>query len=279
MLGFKQLNAAFRLARPLNVVIAMLSVFVAILITHQPFGWRTVLLACLSTGLIMAAGNTINDYFDVEIDRINRPDRPLPAAQISKRSAYYLTIAEFLLGNILAFSLSLSMGLVAAFCSLLIYVYSWRLKRIAFWGNFAVSLATAATFIYGALAVGHPVKGIIPGLFAFLFHFAREIIKDIADIPGDRQAGADTFPIRYGKAKSIVLVNAAFLLLLVTTIYPYATDIYGRAYMAIVAAGIWPVILYVTVMLKKATTPGQFNRLSNILKYDMIIGLIALLAG
>ena len=279
MQGFKQLSAAFRLTRPLNVAIAMLSVFVAILITRQPFDWQMVWAACLSTGLIMAAGNTINDYYDVEIDRINRPDRPLPSGQIGERTALYLTIAEFLLGNILAFSLSLTMGLFAAFCSLLIYLYSWRLKRIAFWGNFAVSIATAATFLYGALAVGHPQKGIIPGLFAFLFHFAREIIKDIADIAGDRQAGADTFPIRHGITKSIVLVNAAFLLLLVTTIYPYTAGIYGSAYMAIVAGGIWPVLFYVTVMLKRASAPEQYNRLSNILKYDMLIGLIALLAG
>jgi geranylgeranylglycerol-phosphate geranylgeranyltransferase len=279
MQGLKQFNAALRLARPLNVVIAMLSVFVAILITHSPYDFNTVLLSCLSTGLIMAAGNTINDYFDIEIDRINRPERPLPAAQISERNAIYLTTAEFLLGNWCAFSISLHMGIFAAFCSLLIYAYSWKLKRIALWGNFAVSLATAATFVYGALAVGYPAKGIIPGLFAFLFHFAREIIKDIADIPGDRQAGADTFPIRYGKNNSIKLVNVVFLLLLVTTIFPFAGGIYGHTYMAIVTAGIWPVVIYVSVMLKRSNTPQQFNRLSNILKYDMFIGLIALLAG
>lgn len=269
-------TAALQLTRPLNVAIAMLSVLIAVLITRVEFHWLPVVLACLSAGLIMAGGNTINDYFDIDIDRINKPQRPLPSGSIPPNAARLLAYLEFITGNFLAVFISDAAFLMALFFTALIYWYSARLKRIALWGNLAVSLSTAAAFVYGALAVGNPAAGIFPAILAFLFHFAREIIKDMEDVAGDQKNGADTLPIRYGMRPAIRLAWAIFAALLIATVIPFSLGDYGRIYLSIVVIGVWPVIVFVSIRIFQTSQPDVLNKLSNLLKLDMLIGLIAL---
>ncbi len=273
---FESLKAAFRLARPVNVSIAMLSVLIAAMVTGTLEPHFAVLLAAISAGLIMTAGNTINDYFDIEIDRINKPLRPLPAQKISSETARRLAFGEFFLGITLSAFISLPMLLIAAFFSLLIYLYAAILKRTVLWGNVVVSLATAATFIYGGMAVRRPGAAIIPALFAFFFHFGREILKDIEDIDGDQQNAAQTFPIRFGVRPAIRLIWLNFLLLTVLTAVPFMAGWYGAVYFSIVVFGVYPVIGYVLISILQNTAPKHLNFLSNLLKADMLIGLLAI---
>lgn len=168
----RKIISLLKLTRPINVLIAMLSVFVAALISGTLSPWVAVLLAGLSAGLITAAANSINDYYDIAIDRINKPQRPLAAGRISPRAALGSALGLYAAGIALASAISPQMLAVAALFSLLTWRYSAHLKRTALWGNFAVSLSTAAAFIYGAMAVGRPGAGIFPALFAFSFILA-----------------------------------------------------------------------------------------------------------
>ena len=270
------IKAILQLTRPINTLITFLSVFVAAFISGPLEPLNTVILACLSAGFIMAAGNTINDYYDIDIDLINKPQRPLPSGKISKEAAWRAAVGEFLIGNIIAAFISAPMLFIAFSFSMLIYLYAARLKGMALWGNIAVSLTTAAAFTYGGMAVGQPQEAIIPALFAFFFHFGREIIKDMEDVEGDRRGNASTFPIRYGFAPAIKLIWANFLILIGLTILPYAMSWYGKIYFIIVITGVHTVLLFVLFSIRKNTEPEHLGFLSNLLKADMVVGLLAI---
>jgi geranylgeranylglycerol-phosphate geranylgeranyltransferase len=271
-----KLNAILQLTRPVNVLITFLSVLVAAGIAGPLEPASAVLLAGFSAGLIMAAGNTMNDYYDVEIDLVNKPRRPLPAGKVNRETALIAALSEFFIGIILSAMASRSMFLIALSVSALIYLYAARLKRTILWGNFVVSLSAAAVFIYGGMAVRHPGEALFPAILAFFFHLGREIIKDMEDVEGDRRGNATTFPIRYGFPASIKLVQVIFSMLIGMTILPYWMGWYGNIYFIIVTAGVHTVLLYVMFSVRQHTPPKRLTFFSNLLKADMLVGLLAI---
>jgi geranylgeranylglycerol-phosphate geranylgeranyltransferase len=219
--------AIIKISRPVNVVITFLTIIVAAEIAGGLEPVESVLHAAVSASLIKIGANVINDYFDISIDKINKPQRPL-------------------------------------------------VKRTVLWGNLTVSLATAMAFIYAGMAVGHFEAALIPAGFAFLFHFGREVLKDMEDIKGDKQAGAMTFPIKYGIPNSNRLTRVVFILLVILTLIPYIFDIYGLNYFLMVCIGVYPVLIYVVYRSQKDPSPKNLSFMSNLLKADMLIGLIAI---
>lgn len=272
----RHINAIIQLARPVNVLITALSVLVAALISGGLSPLAAVALACISAGAIAAAANTINDYYDVEIDRINKPQRALARGKVSPRTALAAAVVEYAIGIALAVFISFPMFVMAFVFSALTCVYSARLKRTVLWGNFAVSLTTAAAFVYGGWAVNRPKEALFPAAFAFFFHFGREIIKDMEDIRGDSSHLARTFPIRFGMVPSLTLVWINFTILILLTLLPYAMGLYGIRYLLVVIVGVYPVILYAIVSILTDTSPKHLGFVSNLLKADMLVGLLAI---
>ncbi len=267
------------ISRPINVAITMATVFIAAVISGPLEPLLAVILASISAGFIAAAANTINDVYDIEIDRINKPERPLPAGTLSITTARRAAICEYVLGNLLAISISQPMFFVAFFFSLLTWLYAAHFKRTVLWGNLLVSLSTAAAFFYGGLSIGEPQQALIPALFGFLFHLGREIIKDIQDMEGDRRDGAITYPLAAGVASAIRLTRIIFAALIVATIIPYWQGWYGSAYFTIIVLGIFPVVGYVLFTLTEKASTNHLGFLSNLLKADMLVGLLALYLG
>jgi geranylgeranylglycerol-phosphate geranylgeranyltransferase len=270
------LKSIFQLARPINVLITMLSIFIGAFITGTMQPLFNVFVACLSGGLIAAASNTINDYFDIEIDKVNKPYRPLPSGWISKSSGLTVSIFEYLTGIILSFLISPQIVAIAISVSVLTFFYAAYLKRTVLWGNLAVSLCTAAAFIYGGMSVNRPKETLMPALFAFFYHFGREIIKDLQDVKGDRHYAVVTFPVRFGKGPSISLIWINFAVLIVLTIFPFWKGWYSAWYFLIVLFGVYPIILYSIISIIKNSSARHLGFVSNLLKADMLIGLLAI---
>jgi geranylgeranylglycerol-phosphate geranylgeranyltransferase len=275
----KLLLAYIQISRPGNVVIAMLSVIIAISITGKFSPMADIVLAVLSTGLITIGANVINDYFDIETDKINRPKRPLPAGKITAKQAFIFFCMIYILAFLLAVIISINMFLIAFIVGVLLYIYSYRLKRTVLWGNLAVSLATAMAFIYGGLAVGAVADVIYPALFAFFFHFGREIIKDMQDVEGDRRTGANTLAVVYGYRRSYILSVIIFLLLMLLTLIPYILQVYGNLYLLIIVVGIYPVLGYIMIQMRRTANKECLGTMSTLLKLDMVIGLLAIYFG
>ena len=273
------LVAAIRISRPVNVLISIISIFVAVFITGtiQPFA--KVVIACLSGGIIMAAANTINDYFDLDIDRINRPGRPLVMNILTPLQAVQISTFEFTLGIMLAFFISLLAFLIAGMVSAVIFLYSYKLKRMPLIGNLAVSFSTAMAFVYGGVAVNRIKQTLVPAVFAFFYHLGREIIKDVQDMEGDRQGKARTLPLIYGEVAALVMATVNFLILMVLLPLPYLILWYRIGYLAVVILGVYPVLIYTLVSMWKNHTPANLGTLSTLLKADMLIGLLAIYLG
>jgi len=240
-----KLTAYFTITRPINLNLCALSIFIGAVITGAAHPLINVLLACISGTFIMAGGNVINDYYDVEIDRVNKPERPLPQQILKVQEALKLSIILFVLGIFISIFINLGALGFVIFTSAGLIFYSSKLKGTVLLGNIVVSLFSAMAFIYGGLAVYRWQETLIPAGFAFLFHLGREIIKDIADQEADAVCSTQTLPIRYGQKVALVGATLVYGLLIAFTFLPYLFDIYGKGYFWIVLLGVDLVIILV----------------------------------
>ena len=283
-----QLIAFLLLPRPLNGLITALSVGVGLWTANAPPTWGPGLIAALSAALINGAGNAFNDLIDIDIDRINRPDRPLPSGRISPFVAGVQTLALTLAGCLLGFWLSPWHGSIALGVALLLALYSIFLKNSLLCGNILVAFVGALAFPYGALAAGDLGRSWIPALFALLFHIGREIVKDIEDVAGDRLRGDHTLPLRWGRNRAGWIAAAVYLLLLAIAWIPFFTGLYGAAY-ALALAPVNGLVIYVLVQLysrhahpdnpAKIAAGRADHRLGRLLKIGMFLWLLAVVLG
>jgi len=275
----KKLKASLELLRPFNVVVMMLVIAAAVALASEASpDWSVILLAAAVGGCIGGAANTINDYFDVEIDRINKPSRPLARRALSREWAFLQWLVLSLVGislNLFLHSLALWIAIGAV---VTLYYYSARLKKTLLWGNLTVAFMTALALIYGAVVAGNPGKSIVPALFAFLINFGREVVKDVEDMPGDRGGSARTFPVRFGVRKSLALATIILLLLVAATLIAYESGAYGRTYLMLVAV-VDGAVLFSIVSMWRSSAPKNLARVSLLLKLSMVVGLAAVYLG
>lgn len=275
----KRIKGHIQLTRPINLTIALLSIFVGGFVTGtiQPF--VKLLLACLSGILIMAGANSVNDFFDLDIDRINKPNRPLPSGLVTPGRAHQFSLILFGSGIILSIFIHLLGFFIALGSSFLLYLYSFRLKRTVIWGNLTVAFVTGLAFVYGGLAVNRTGPAVIVGIFAFFFHLGREIIKDTEDVEGDRSQGIKTLPIEYGVKAALTWVTVILTFLMGLTLIPYLIDIFTFVYLIVVIVGVDLVLIYVMISMWRDPGPKNLGRLAVLMKADMFIGLIAVYLG
>lgn len=266
--------------RPANFLISFFSILVAVLISQtEQMPVYKLLFASLAGSLTASAGNVINDIFDIETDRINRPGRILPSGKLSTAAAlYYYFILNF---SALVFALFLNLPavLIVIFTIITLFIYSLYLKRIILLGNITIAALTALAFIFGGVAAGSIQNSLIPAGFAFLINFIREIIKDIEDLNGDSRNKIITFSGRYGIDSAKKLAAAAGFFLIILTFVPFILKLYKIEYFLTV---LLTVDLLLVVFLKSLFLNRQENkwsRLSSILKVSMVFGLAAIFFG
>lgn len=262
---------------------------------------------CLATISIAAGGNVINDYFDRKTDSINRPKRVLVAHKIKRRTAILNHIILSIIGVISGFIASYYMGSLkyGVFFIIIVFVlwkYSTVLKKKAFWGNFSVAALTAMIpllvgiseylsyknaetpqLIYKyASAIGIANRILIGfAVFAFLYNFIRELIKDIEDYRGDKKTGMCTMAIKLG-IKNAKIISG--ILSVITAIFVYwawqtylsklpffINEIYSSVY-------IWVLIIiptiYVSIRTFAASQKKHYTGISRLLKIIMIFGVL-----
>jgi geranylgeranylglycerol-phosphate geranylgeranyltransferase len=266
------------LARPLNCLITALSVGVGALTSTSTPVSLPLLFAALSAAFITGAGNAFNDAIDIDIDRINRPDRPLPAGRLTRRAALAETFLLGLSGLLLAALISPFHLAVAAAATGTLVVYSIDLKNSVLWGNIAIGTIAAAAFPYGALAVAGIGRSWIPAGFALLFHLGREIVKDIEDVEGDRSLGLKTLPLRWGCRTAALSTCVIFLFLIAFTLLPWVIGIYGPLYLGGVLL-VDLLLLFALFRLLRRHAALSDNSLGRLLKVGMFLGLAAIVLG
>lgn len=270
----------FLLLRPGNVLLAVLSVGVGALV-----GPNTILepaglaWAALAAALVTAGGNVLNDVADVGIDRINKSERPLPRGLVPERVATVYGVVLLLGALAAAVPLPwICRGIVLASVAGVTY-YDLRGKRIPLVGNLIVALISGAVFPFAGLAAGTGLFGLIPGVLAFLMHLAREIVKDLQDEAADRTSGRRTLPIAAGVPTARRLSRLVLVLLIIALPLPYFLGWLGRGYLLTALLGVGVPVLWVVVELMGPQTSAGYRRLAAVLKYDMPLGLVAVLIG
>lgn len=269
-----------KIIRPLNCVITLATVIVGGLICSNDNDISAKLILAGVVGfLITAAGNSINDFYDVDIDKINRPDRPLPSGMLTPNNVFifftFLIIISLTLSwliNIYAFEISL-MSIV------LLFLYSYKIKRIALIGNIIISFLTSFAFVFAGAVVGNVNNAIIPAVFAFLINLIREIVKDMEDKEGDKFLGINTFPIRFGDRAASHLIIAVAVFLFLVTLIPFVLHIYSIEFFIVVMVIVNPILVYIVKAIFEDSSKKNLGRLSSMLKLNMVIGLIAIYLG
>jgi len=266
-----------KILRPVNCAMAGLAVLIGAKIASGNFLTQPVLFAIIATFLICGAGNTINDYYDHEIDKINSPGRPIPSGEISLMSAYYYTLILFSVGIILSVFINKLAILVAVFNSTMLFLYAGRLKNEGFVGNLTVSYLVASPFLFGGIAVKNISVTLILVLCAGLANMGREIIKDVEDYNGDK-AYAKTLPTKIGFKSSGQVASFFILLAVLASPLPYVLNLLSLGYLVtIVVADI--IFLYVIVVFLKEVTVKSAGKTQRLIKIGMGIALLAFFLG
>ena len=260
------------------------------------------LLLSLSTVLIAAAGYMINDYFDIRIDNINRPEKMVLEKNIPRRMAIIfhttLNVIALVLAGIVARQAGAYGWLVLQLvCTLLLWFYSTHFKRAFMIGNVVVALLTALTIV--TLIIYEPgmhyylsraffLEDGLPNpvwvllvytYFAFVLTWMREIVKDMEDFKGDEAEGCVTMPIKWGlkKAEQFTLLLGVFAV--VPLIIVGVNLLINRDWLLGIysfGALVIPIIVWMS-FLPKAATNAHYAKASRGLKLIMVSGIGSLI--
>ncbi len=180
-------------------------------------------LGFLSVFFISATSLVLNDYFDLESDKINAPDRALPAGLVTERDVVLFSIALTILGFITGYMISWGALVTVSLVWVVGFLYNWRFKKSGFIGNLMVSFSVGMTFIYGGIVVGKPFEPIVWffGILAMLIDLGEEIAADAMDAEGDAEAGSQSLALRYGHKKALRISGIIFLSVIVISFLPF----------------------------------------------------------
>ena len=272
------IKGLYKLSRPLSTLTGVLAVVLGGYVAGTG-AWDKIALAALATLLAAASANAWNDYRDIDIDRINQPQRPLPSGMVSPQAALIFSIVLATLSVVLAALISPIALAIAAGSIVLLYVYSVWLKSTVLLGNATVALISALSPVFGGVAAGNVGPSLWLGAIVFVGIFGREVLKTLADYEGDKAHDVRTISTAVGPRAARTIF---FFLLGATAIVmmaPYLAGHYQPIYAWIVALGVFPVAIYVIIRVTRERSGPQLERLSQLLKYDFLIWFAAVLLG
>ena len=276
----KDIYNYFLLIRPLNVLVSGLAMLISAAILDSLDQKLMVILVVLVVMAYTAGANSINDVLDLEIDKVNRPSRPIPSKNIKKNKALIFSFFLFLGGSVLSLQLPSSAYFISIVISMpLIVIYSTHLKSKPLIGNIAVSFIIGLSFIFCGTVFENVYPMWTPSLLAFSLTLIREITKDIADLEGDKIAKHNTYPIEAGIKGAIKLISFLSCAVCLVALVPYINKTYNDWYLTILLIGVEIPLIIVVVLLTKNQTISSAILSSKILKFSTIMGLLAIYIG
>ncbi|MEO6541726.1 MAG: geranylgeranylglycerol-phosphate geranylgeranyltransferase [Ferruginibacter sp.] len=297
MIAVTQVLFYFSLVRPLYTY------YSGNKIVNIAFSNLHLVLLIVSSLLIAAAGNIINDYLDRNIDEINKPQKKIIDKLIKRRWAIVLHIVFSVTGILLGFYVDMNtpvfwLGFSNFICVMLLFGYSISLKKKLLAGNILVSLLTAwvilvcffcyyrsfsctgcESFEWQASIRRFIRISFLYAGFAFVISLIREVVKDMEDMEGDKRYGCKTIPIAWGipAGKVFVAVWLIVLIGMIAIVQFYVLQ-FGWYWSALycIALIIAPLV-WVLWKLSQAQVPKDYHRLSAAIKFVMMAGLLSMI--
>lgn len=254
-------------------------------------------LLVLSSVLIAAAGYIINDYFDLNIDEVNKPDKLVVEKIIPRRWTIFFHLLFSLLGIAIGFYLDFTthiffLGAANTVCALLLFFYSISLKKKLLVGNVLISLLTAWTVLVITFCeANHFVNTrfylntpriirftFLYAGFAFIISLIREVVKDMEDIEGDRKYGCTTMPIVWGINASKVFVSVWLVVLICVLLIVQFYVLQFKWWWSAVYCILLIIIPLIRILRKLfyAQTPKNYHKLSSMIKLVMLTGILSM---
>ncbi len=285
-----------KLFRAGNCVTGFVGVFLGAILALNEFPTgdelRITGLLALSVYTFMAAWNALNDYLDLEIDIVNRPDRPLPSGRISKRTAAIaITVTGLISFASIFFAAVIASGMtddlsewyptIAIWFLALALLLNYEddrwllgLKNRGLPGNLSISLSVGLVVLFGAAGVFDPLNHRAVALFIIgtLYNFAREIIKDVEDMDGDE--GRTSYAMSAGPAKARTLAWSLILLSMIALIAPFYLEIFPGSHIILIAPA-----LFTSMLVKKHIVLAEDTAASRLIKRSMTLAMVGIMAS
>ncbi len=269
-------SATIEVVRPHNMIAAGACVSAGYYIAGGRDG-AAMMWPVILTALVVGLGNLINDYFDADIDKVNKPRRPIPSGRLSPAYVFRL----YLLGTVGLsvtgfFLLDAVPAVIILAWEILLFLYAWKIKRLLLLGHLLVGLVASSAFIFGAVAVDNIEAVAFPVLFAFMFVMGRELVKGAEDVEGDKYVGASTLSVRLGAERTGELAVYFMLVCVFLAPLPVMLGSYGPLYAIVMGLVVVPGLLLAAYMVLRHPGRAVLNRVSWILKIEMFFGIAAM---
>lgn len=281
-MALRKLGGFVGLLRPHNLLVSAFTTLIGVVsVSGRPDPYAAVPIAVVI--LIAAAGYVVNDYFDYEVDRLNKPYRPIPSGRVSRGEALVLALALFAGGVVLSL-LPGPVSFVYAFLNaVLMFMYSYKIKEFGLLGNITVAFSGASTIIYGGLAtaehtaaLGSVVRAVVPSLYAFLLLLGREIIKTIEDVEADAARRVRSLPRILGVPAAVRVVSGILLGVVALSLLPLLMG-YGMAYAMLAGTTDALIIVSVKEVLLGRDKIAASSKARSLLKLALLTGALAFL--
>ncbi len=264
----------WKIIRPVNSIVSGLAAALAYLIATGTIIPQVILLIVIVT-LITGAGNAINDYIDLPIDRVNRPGRPLPQGIVTLNGVLIFAGVLFTAGILLSLFTNPYCAFLAVFNSFLLIIYAKKLKTTPLLGNLSIAYLAGSIFLFGGAFAGlfGLINILVIALITIFAMLARELLKDAEDVPGDIEAGAKTFPVLFGVPRSIRISIGITCIAIIVSFVPFFR--WGAWYLAAIIP-VDVVILYSAWLAQGCSSPEciKKSRATSYLKYGMFASLV-----
>lgn len=222
----------------------------------------------------------INDYFDIEVDKINSPNRPLPSGLIQPAAAIVLAVITTLIGMAVSAFIGRTAVLLYIIFWLVGFLYNWKLKEMGLLGNLLVSSSVAITFILGGIVVGEPWNQTIwiLSLMVFLFDLGEEIAADAMDIEGDKKRNIKSIAILIGKKNALRISATLFVLMIIVSFLPVLWNLLGTSYFIIISITDIIIFFFIVKLLKSQTIEDGRSSIRGMYLCGLL-GMIAIIIG
>lgn len=230
----KKLKGLFRLIRFELPVAAGICVLMGQLFALGGFASAYLTITgFLAVFLISASILVHNDYIDVETDKINAPDRPIPSGQVSPAEALALTVFLMSSGLILSYLINITALLGSAALSVIGILYNAKYKKSGLPGNLMVSFSVGMTFVFGGVSVGLPFSKIVLffAVISALIDLGEEIAADAMDLKGDLLIDSKSIAILYGKTAALKTSCCIFLTVIILSFIPFVLSWFDFIYL------------------------------------------------
>lgn len=274
----QQIKGLYKISRPMSTLSGVLATVLGGYVAGTG-EWLNIALAGLATLFVSAAANAWNDVQDIEIDRINQPQRPLPSGMVSLQTARTFSYVLAGLSLVLAVLISWPAFLIVAGTNIILYLYSIRLKSTVLLGNTTVATVSALSAVFGGVAAGNFYPSLWLAAVIFVGILGREVLKTLADYEGDHAEQVRTIATVWGGRAARTVFFVLLGMTAIIMLAPYVAEVYQPIYAWIVGLGVIPIAIYVIILVTRYRTGPELERLSQVLKWDFMVWFAAVLLG